>query len=326
MQFSKLILPTALLACCFTSGYASKPPSQLPNPKATHLQELDRIIARVNSDIITQSQFDTAYQFAWKQQQTAQAHGMPAIPQAKLKKIVLEQLIAQKIQLQMAKQQGITVGNKQLNATIKNMADEHHVTVAQLYHEVGKGGLSKAAYRKQIRNQLIVMTIQRGLIGNQANSTPAEIKAYQEAHSSNVYQVGDILIPLSSDPSNSAMEKATVKAEEVKRALNQSKNFQKTANQYAPNNNTVLTWRPLTDFPDIFIDPIQLAKLHTAAGPVRAPNGLHVLYLIGKKKNKHAMTTEQVKNMLFQQKSEKIISPWLKKLRETSDIQIMGNP
>ncbi len=326
MRFSKLILPAALLACCFSSAYAAKPPSKLPNPKTTRLQELDRIMARVNTDIITQSEFDQAFQFAWKQQQAAAAHGMPAVPQAKLKKIVLEQLIAQKIQLQMAKQQGIKISDKQLNTTIANMAKEHNISTAQLYQEVAKSGLSKAAYRKQIRNQLTIMTIQRGLIGNQANSTPAEIKAYQEAHSTYVYQVGDILIPLSSDPSSSAHEKATAKAELIKKALRDSKNFQKTADQYAPNNNTILTWRPLTDFPDIFVDPIQLAKIHSAAGPVRAPNGLHVLYILGKKKNPHAMTTAQVRNMLYQQKSEKIISPWLKKLRDTSDIQIMGNP
>jgi peptidyl-prolyl cis-trans isomerase SurA len=169
------------------------------------------------------------------------------------------------------------------------------------------------------------MTLQRGVVGGQAMVTPAETKAYQEAHSANVYQVGDILIPLSNEPSQHTLDQASKKAEEIKQALSQSKNFLDTANKYAPNNHTVLDWSPLTDLPDVFANTIQATRVNDAAGPVRAQNGLHVLYLLGKKKNTQALPEKQVEMMLYQEKAEKIISPWLKKLRDTSDIQIIGS-
>jgi peptidyl-prolyl cis-trans isomerase SurA len=322
MRFLKYILTPALLACCLGSSFAV---GTLPSPQATPLQPLNRIVARVNADIITQNQFDTAYLFASKQQEAAEAQGMPAIPTKKLKKRVLEHLIAQKIQLQMAKLQQISTSDKRLDATINSIAKEHKISTDQLYQEVEKTGLTKAAYRKQIRDQLTMMSLQRAVVANKATITAAEIKAYQAAHTANVYQVGDILIPLGDAASKHELEKASNQAETIKKALNRSKNFQKTADKYAPENNTLLTWRPLTALPDVFADTIQATQVHHAAGPVRAPNGLHVLYLLGKKKNTHANSTKQIQMILYQQKSEKIISPWLKNLRKTSDIQIMGN-
>jgi peptidyl-prolyl cis-trans isomerase SurA len=326
MQLAKQLITAGLLIGCLAGGMTTASAKSLPQPNNTALQPLDGIVARVNSAIITQDDLNTAFHVAWQQQQAAQAHGMPAVSRAKVKKMVLENLIAQKIQLQMAKQQGVNISSQQLDQAIKNIAEEHHITTSQLYSKVESSGMSKKAYRQQIHDQITIMTLQRGIVGSQANVTTAEIKAYQQAHSAYVYRVGDILLPLSSDPSKSAMNKATAKATTIKQALNRGKKFEPVANQHAPNNNAILDWRPISDLPDVFANTIQHTAVNQAAGPVRAPNGLHVLFLLGKKKNLKALSKEQVRVILFQQKSEKIISPWLKKLRDTSDIKIMSNP
>jgi peptidyl-prolyl cis-trans isomerase SurA len=310
-----------VLVCCLSLANAT----ELPKPNSPSLQPLDSIVARVNGDIITQDELNTAFNIAWQQQKAAEAQGMPAVSEAKVRQMLLDQLIAQKIQIQMAKQQGLKIGNEQLDQAIENIAKEHGVSTSQLYEEVAKTGMSQTQYREQIRDQITIMTLQRGVVGSQAMPTPAEIKAYQEEHSAYIYRVGDILLPLASDPSKDAVEKAATEAQAIKNSLNQSKNFEQVATEVAPNNYSILDWRPLTDLPDIFAHSIQSASVNQAAGPVRAPNGLHVLFLLGKKKNLKALSEQQVQMLLFQEKSEKIISPWLKKLRETSDIQIFGD-
>lgn len=321
MRLTKKLMTTALITCLVGITAWGK---QLPQPSSTPLQPLDEIVARVNNSIITEDDLNTAVGFAFKQQQAAAAQGMPAVSKDNVRKMVLQSLIAQKIQLQMAKQQGIEINDQQLDQAIANIAKEHQVSTTQLYQEVEHSGLSKRMYRQQIREQIIIMTLQRSVVGNQASVTDAEIKAYQEAHSTYIYQIGDILLPLSNDPSISALSKAAAEADKIKQALNESKDFEKVATELAPNNNTILDWRPLSDLPDVFADTIQDAQVKQAAGPVRAPNGLHVLFLLGKKKNLQALTKEQVRMQLYQQKSEQIISPWLKKLRDTSVIQILG--
>lgn len=323
MRYFKSILSSALIVCCLGGGYTVASPSHnLPSPSRTPLQPLDEIIARVNAEIITQSEFNSALQVAWTQQKAAELHGMPAITKAKLKAVVLESLVKQKLQLQMAKLQGISITDKQLDMTIANIAKQHKISTDQLYQEIHKTGLNKARYRKQIRNQLAIVALQRAVVGSKAAVTPAEIKAYQNAHSAYLYQVGDILIPLSGKPS----KRALAKAQAVKHALSSGKNFVKVAQQYAPDNHTILSWRPITDLPDIFAEALQSTKTHQAAGPVRAPNGLHVLYLLGKKKNLKGLSDQQVGMILYEQKSNKVIGPWLKKLRKSSTVKIMSKP
>lgn len=282
------------------------------------LQELNSIVARVNSDIITQTELDEAFHVAWDQQQAAQANGMPAVTADQLKQIVLEQLITQKMQLQVAEQNKITISDKQLNDTIANIAKQHHTSVSKLYQKVKQSGLSKAEYRKQIRDQIIIMTLHRGIVGDKANVSQSEIEDYKKMHSDYVYQVGDIVIESSDD--------AAEKAKAAKKELANGADYHTVADQYAPNNNHVLSWRPLAGLPDLFANVLENTKVNQPAGPVQAPNGLHVLYLLGKKNNPRALTENQIRMMLYQQKSEKIIKPWIKQLQDSSQIKIMdGN-
>lgn len=313
-----------LLAFCLAGpAFAANSAHSLPGPSATPTQELDRIVAYVNNGIITQSEFNQAYKVAREQQEHARAVGLPEVPASQLRTLVMDQLIAQHLQLQMAKQQGLKISDKQLNAAIAQIAKKHKVSVKRLYQTVKQQGMSRAAYRDQIRTQITIMTLQRAIVGNQANSTPAEIKAYKAAHGSMLYKVGDILIPLPSNPSKNALNKAMKKADTIKKALRRSKNYEKTAQTYAPNNHNVLDWVSSSQMPDLFADALESTRVNTPAGPLRAPNGLHILYLLGKKSSRAALTDQQVRMLLFRQKSEKIIVPWLQKLKDTSDIRIV---
>lgn len=275
------------------------------------LQELNSIVAHVNTDIITQTELDNAFHIAWDQQQQAEAQGMPATSAEKLKKTVLEQLILQKVQLQIAKQNKITISDKQLNSAIENIAKQHHVTANNLYQQVTQTGFSKADYRQQIRNQIIIMTLHRGVVGNKANVSQEEINTYKSAHSDYLYQVGDMVME--------SIEQADL----AKQALTNQANFHQVAEQYAAGNNSVLSWRPLSGLPDIFASALKNTQINQPAGPIQAPNGLHLLYLLGKKKNPNSLSDEQIHMLLYQQKSQKILTPWLKQLRESSQIIIM---
>ena len=325
MRYVQSILITLLFLVsnhCL-AGHTSK---HIPTPIGQPIQSLDQILARVNSDIITQSDFDHAMKSAREQQAMSHAHGMPVIPPAKLKKAVLERLISKRMQLQMAKQQKIVANKKQVDAAISDVAKQHKLTTKALYAAVAQQGLNKQAYREKIRNQITIMILQRAVIGSKVKITDAQIKAYQAGHSAKLYEVGDILIPLAAKPSQRALQVATKKAAQVKSALNKSHDFDHVADEYAPETHSMMSFRGLHDFPDAFVSSIQTLAVNHTAGPIRAPNGLHILYLLGTKKNPKRLSDRQVHNLLFQERSEKIIAPWLKKLRDTSDIEMLGQP
>src|SRR5476651_2284415 len=85
-------------------------------------QSLDQIVAVVNDDVITKSELDHSLNIV-KIQITQQ--NMPVPAENVLEKQVLEQLITKRLQLQVAKQAGITVTDNDLDSAIGNIAKQN---------------------------------------------------------------------------------------------------------------------------------------------------------------------------------------------------------
>ena len=132
------------------------------------VQSLNTIVAVVNKDIITENYLDRQVQIMKKQLQLAH---QPLPSNVQLKKHVLSQLIDQKLILQMAQKNGITVSNSQLKSAIAIIAAQNHISVADLKQQIGQQGMSYDAYEEQIRKQLIMNAIERQVVGNDIQVT-----------------------------------------------------------------------------------------------------------------------------------------------------------
>ena len=65
-------------------------------------------------------------------------------------------------------------------------------------------------------------------------------------------------------------------------------------------------------------------KIGEIAGPIQAPNGFHIIKLIGKRNNKIKMPTKaEIEQIIFRQKFEKALPKWLDKIRKTAYIKIV---
>ena len=65
-------------------------------------------------------------------------------------------------------------------------------------------------------------------------------------------------------------------------------------------------------------------KTGDVAGPLRAPNGLHILKLVEMKSVGPALDPNQVRQFIFSQKIEKNVQPWLQQLRASAYVKIMN--
>ena len=93
-------------------------------------QNLNSVVAVVNDTVITQSELNNAV--AKAKQQMAASRNPKAIDDGKLQKIVLQQLIDEKIVLELAKRAKMTITDKQVNDAIQHIADDNHISVTQL--------------------------------------------------------------------------------------------------------------------------------------------------------------------------------------------------
>src|SRR5688500_7748407 len=85
-------------------------------------QHLDKIVAVVNDDVITQSQMQDALTTTKKQLAFSHAR---QLKREELQKVVLDQLINKQLQLQLAKQAGIQVDDKMVEGAIHNIASQN---------------------------------------------------------------------------------------------------------------------------------------------------------------------------------------------------------
>src|SRR3989344_4858354 len=122
------------IVCLFAYAAFS---SDLPTPAPTH-QTLNSVVAIVNNDVITQDAFDVAL----AQAKIQFAADKEALDETRLKQMVMQQLINQKLQLQIAERAHITVSDKKVSQAIASIAIASHLTVAQLKTKLAKEKIS----------------------------------------------------------------------------------------------------------------------------------------------------------------------------------------
>ncbi len=296
-------------------------------------QHLDRIVAVVNDDIITSTEFSRAMQVT-KMQMAARQIPVPAA--TALQKKVLDQLINQKVELQLAKQNGMIASEHEVNGAINQIAAENHVSAENLYRRVSQSGLSPQEYRDQIRDQLVLRKLQQQEVVSHINVTPDEIKNFMQSNAMQLnnakeYHLEDILIPVSDTPSTEDVTKARERANEILAKVKQGQSFKSVAAAESGGSQALqggdLGWRKVAEIPSAFVDEVVSMKVKGFAGPIQTANGFHILHLAEERANakREVPSEQQVQRFLMERKFEEALLGWESKIRASAYISITPN-
>src|SRR5579871_5070633 len=121
-----------------------------------HAETLDKVVAIVNDDVITQSEFREAANHMVLQ---LRASGQQANNDAAFKKRIINFLIEKKIQLQIAKQLHLKIDEKELNTIIGRIAAQNNMTNEQLIERIKLEGLNVTVYKDNLREQLLLQKL-----------------------------------------------------------------------------------------------------------------------------------------------------------------------
>ena len=138
-------------------------------------QAADYIVAVVNSDPITNSDVSAAVARITRDAQ-AQRQSLP--PQDELRRRVLERLINERAQLQVAADKGVRIEVDAVDATEQAIARQNQITVAQLRERVARDGMTPAQFRRQLRDQLILQRLHEREVEARMRITDADIDRY----------------------------------------------------------------------------------------------------------------------------------------------------
>ena len=140
-------------------------------------EPLDKIIAIVEKDVITEKELEEALLRINESLQGINAPNQRN--KAEIRKTVLDQLIEKKIIGQYAEQSQIIIDSEQVDNALKNIAANNNITLTQLKESAQNKGSLDDLY-EEVRFQLTLRTIKERAIYSQINISDYEIKKFIE--------------------------------------------------------------------------------------------------------------------------------------------------
>lgn len=269
-------------------------------------QPLDRIVAVVNNDVIVMSELQQRMRLVRAQLRQA---GTPAPPASVLRRQVLEKMIMDRLQLQLAKSSGLSVDDDTLNRTIQNIAQKNGLTVRQFRDVLEQGGYDFSKFREDVRNQLLISQLQQRDVTSRITVTPREIENYlatkaQQGAAAKDYHLAHILIAVPEAASPEQIAAARKKADGVLQQLRNGADFAQTAVAVSDDPQALhggdLGWRKGSELPTIFANIVPKMHPGEISGLIRSPSGFHIIKLLGVRgQARHVITQTHVRQILI---------------------------
>ncbi|TLF51589.1 peptidylprolyl isomerase [Halomonas urmiana] len=167
-------IATLALALCLTG----LPPTGLAQESAyAGRQPLDRIVAVVNEGAIMASQLENRVAQVRSQ---LEGGGQATPPDAVLREQVLERMIVEEIQLQMAREANLSVDDTELNRQVRAIAEGNGMTLEQFADALEADGLSLGVVRDQVRRELLMRQLQQRRVASRVDLSEREVDRFVE--------------------------------------------------------------------------------------------------------------------------------------------------
>jgi peptidyl-prolyl cis-trans isomerase SurA len=246
---------------------------------------LDRIAAIVNDGVVLNSDLDQQIEVI-SDRLREQKLELP--PQNVLRQQVLERLVVQEIQMQRADKDGIKVPDETLNSALQEVAQRNNISFSQLPQVLSQQGIDYAAYREEMRRELMLGMLRQRDVLQRISVTPREIDQYLDKQTKtpnehNEYNVSHILIAVGETASPDQIEDAGKRAQDVYKRAKAGEDFAKLAvansNSQTALEGGALGWRKGSELPTFLTDLIVKLKAGEVSEPLRTPTGYHIIKL-----------------------------------------------
>lgn len=270
-------------------------------------QDLDRIVAVINDDVIMRSELAEKIRTVTSQMQE---QNIPLPPQAILEKQVLDRLIMTKLQIQTAQNTGIRVDDETLNRTISNIAAENELNLNQFREILEGDGYGYETFRKDIRNEILISRLQQRQVDNRIIVTEREIENFLsnrefQGETDIEFHIAHILIAINEGASTRQVTKTRETADKVLSELQGGADFSNMAATYSDGQQALdggdLGWRKAGQVPTLFADFITNMEVGDLSDIIKSPSGYHIIKLIDKRSTEQVVVTQtKARHILIQ--------------------------
>ena len=239
----------------------------------SEIEILDRVAILVDDGLIMESQIkkDLAEIIGRYDEQNIKKPSIEVLQEQ-----VVERLIIDELQLQMADRAGVRISDSELNETITRIAANNGMDLEEFISIMANDGASYEDLREGVREEMIIQRIQRGRVSSEINITEKEFAAYLATDESLINLEPELLVRQILVSTLGEAESALIK-------LNEGKDFAELASEISTSGNAssggLMPWRKAADMPKLFSDAINFKKVGYTTPPLESGSGYHVLKL-----------------------------------------------
>ena len=237
------------------------------------IEVLDRVAIIVDEGVVMESQIRDLVQTT-KLRSIEQ--GMQLPPTEALLEEIQEQLIIQELQLQRGEEFGIRISDGELNQTFIQIAANNGVSLEQFIKDYEASGQNYEKLREEIRRDMIIQRVQRGIVGGSINITAQEIEGFLATEEAIAQLTPELLVRQIQVGSLEA-------AETILSRLEEGEDFEALVEEKSINQNKsqggLMPWRKINEMPSVFADAIRNQSLGFVSEPIKTGSGFHLLKL-----------------------------------------------
>ena len=292
LSISAVLLWLATIALLLGNGSAMAQASNRVLP-------VDRIVAVVNSEVIT------AGELAERVKSVTQRlrQGGTQLPDADLlQRQVLERMIMDRLQLQLAKETALRVDDLQLDRTVARVAENNKMSLSQFRAALERDGIQFDKFREEIRNEILLSRLREREVDSRIVVSDNEIDYFlsqQDAlpAAGTEFNLSHIVLLLPEQASPEQVARQRARAEDVLKQLRAGADFAKLAVAYSDVPDALqggaMGWRSRDRLPDLYAQAAEHMKPGDVSDVIRSPAGFHLVKLVATRGGDAPVLVEQ---------------------------------
>ncbi|MDD3266596.1 MAG: peptidylprolyl isomerase [Burkholderiales bacterium] len=275
----------AFISICYADTKSENESSVNTQPTVN----LNKIAAYVNKRIITQNELNQQIQqtlYNLKQQ------GIQNTQTADLSKNVLDQMIVQQVQLDMANRSGIKTTDAEINSTIANIEKNQNISDAQMMNKLSSQGVTMNQFRQQISDQITLEKLKQREVDGRVFVNDDEVTRVinSEAYKKRVdYNLSNILITIPEQATQAIVQQKSDIANSIIQQLSQGQKFEQLAIKYSNGQNALsggeIGWKSNTSLPPQVLDQLRSLPIGGTTGAIKFPIGFMIFKVNGIKQH-----------------------------------------
>lgn len=295
--------------------------------------ELTRVVAVVNNEPITSTELQ---QYMMRAKRQVAKQGVQ-IPEDELRQQVLEQMILEKLQLQVAKRMGITVDDTAIDRAIEDIARRNNMTLDALKQALAADGITFEQFREQIRREMTIARLRDREMEGRVTVSDAEVDHFLannpdvmrriEAEAGNVTQTHvRHILARTNQTTNDEAAKAKLLA--LRERIVNGVDFAELAKANSDDGSAFkggdLGWINPGDTVPQFEEAMNRLAPGEISQPVKTPFGWHLIQVL----ERRPLTASEdyrrnyARQLLRRQKMDQAYNAWLQTIRAEAFVEI----